>query len=142
MSGIARVLKNRSWDCPQSGLQSAPHPAPVGTFMASKTQQPSTLPESSTNGRLDSWKEIAAYLKRDERTVRRWEQEGMPVHRHMHKKQASVYAQKAEIDVWWKTGRQRLESPEPEPASKTFRLRLLAGLAAAGVLVVLFFSAN
>ena len=70
--------------------------------MGSKLQQPSSLPESSSNERLDSWKEIAAYLKRDERTVRRWEREGLPVHRHMHKKQASIYAHKAEIDVWWK----------------------------------------
>jgi TolB-like protein/Tfp pilus assembly protein PilF len=77
----------------------------------SKLQPPTNLPESSAE-RLDSWKEIAAYLKRDERTVRRWEGEGLPVHRHMHKKQASVYAHKAEIDVWWNTGRQRLEPAE------------------------------
>jgi TolB-like protein len=109
--------------------------------MASKTQPPSTLSEPAGNERLDSWKEIAAYLKRDERTVRRWEQEGMPVHRHMHKKQASIYAHKAEIDVWWKNGRQRLESPEPAPASKRPRLWLLAALAAAGVLALLAFSA-
>jgi TolB-like protein len=108
--------------------------------MASKTQQPSTLPESSSTERLDSWKEIAAYLKRDERTVRRWEQEGMPVHRHMHKKQASVYAHKAEIDAWWKSGRQRLESPEPAPASKRPRLWLWAALSAAGVLALLAFT--
>ena len=53
------------------------------------------------NDRLDSWKEIAAYLKRDERTVRRWEAEGLPVHRKVHKKQASVFAYKAEVDAWW-----------------------------------------
>ena len=36
------------------------------------------------NGRLDSWKEIGAYLKRDVTTVRRWEKrEGLPVHRHL-----------------------------------------------------------
>jgi DNA-binding transcriptional regulator YiaG len=35
--------------------------------------------------RLDSWKEIAAYLNRDVTTVQRWEKrEGMPVHRHLH----------------------------------------------------------
>jgi len=31
-------------------------------------------PEPHVTDRLDSWKEIAAYLKRDERTVRRWEE--------------------------------------------------------------------
>jgi pentatricopeptide repeat protein len=110
--------------------------------MASKTQQQGTLPEPSGNERLDSWKEIAAYLKRDERTVRRWEREGMPVHRHMHKKQASIYAHKAEIDVWWKNGRQRLESPEPAPSNKRLRLWLLAGLTTAGVLAILAFSTS
>jgi hypothetical protein len=54
--------------------------------------------------RLDSWKAIAAYLKRDESTVRRWEKEGLPVHRHMHVKKASVYAYRAEIDSWWNNG--------------------------------------
>jgi hypothetical protein len=34
------------------------------------------------NRRLDSWKEIAAFFRRDERTVKRWEKDrGLPVHR-------------------------------------------------------------
>jgi TolB-like protein len=54
--------------------------------------------------RLDSWKEIAAYLQRGVRTVRRWErQEGLPVHRHMHHTLGSVYAYKSEIDTWQRT---------------------------------------
>jgi hypothetical protein len=60
--------------------------------------------------RLDSWKAIAAYLKRDESTVRRWEKEGLPVHRHMHAKKASVYAYRAEIDSWWNNGRIHAEA--------------------------------
>jgi hypothetical protein len=44
-------------------------------------------PERDSEERLDSWKEIAAYLKRDVTTVQRWEKrEGMPVHRHLHEK--------------------------------------------------------
>jgi len=105
----------------------------------SKLQPPSSFPETLTD-RLDSWKEIAAYLKRDERTVRRWEREGLPVHRHMHKKQASIYAHKAEIDVWWNNGRQRLEPPEPTRASKPFRSWALAGLVAAGILALVAFN--
>ena len=51
--------------------------------------------------RLDSWKEIAAYLKRDVSTVQRWEKrEGMPVHRHLHDKLGSVYALKTDLDAW------------------------------------------
>jgi Tol biopolymer transport system component len=59
---------------------------------------PSTAP---IDDRLDSWKEIAAYLKRDVTTVQRWEKrEGMPVHRHLHDKMGSVYALRAELDAW------------------------------------------
>jgi Tol biopolymer transport system component len=51
--------------------------------------------------RLDSWKAIAAYVKRDVTTVQRWERrEGMPVHRHLHDKQGSVYAFCSELDAW------------------------------------------
>jgi len=51
--------------------------------------------------RLDSWKEIAAYLNRDVTTVQRWEKrEGMPVDRHVHDRMGSVYASRAELDAW------------------------------------------
>ena len=54
--------------------------------------------------RLDSWKRIAAYLKRDVSTVQRWERrEGMPVHRHLHDKQGSVFAFRSELDEWWQS---------------------------------------
>ena len=57
--------------------------------------------ELSSEDRLDSWKEIAAYLKRDITTVQRWERrEGMPVHRHVHDKVGSVYAFRTEVDAW------------------------------------------
>ena len=52
-------------------------------------------------GRLDSWKKIAVYLKRDVTTVQRWEKrEGMPVHRQLHDKMGSVYAFRSELDRW------------------------------------------
>jgi TolB-like protein len=51
--------------------------------------------------RLDSWKEIATYLKRDVRTLHRWErEEGLPVHRHMHKRRGTVHAFQSELDAW------------------------------------------
>ena len=51
--------------------------------------------------RLESWKEIAAYLGRDVTTVRRWEKrEGLPVYRLLHSRLGSVYAYTAEIDAW------------------------------------------
>ena len=56
---------------------------------------------SPPEDRLDSWKEIAAYLKRDVTTVQRWEKrEGMPVHRHLHDRMGSVYASRGELDAW------------------------------------------
>src|SRR4051812_33738600 len=51
--------------------------------------------------RLESWKEIASYLRRDVKTARRWERdEGLPVHRHHHGALASVYAYEPEIEAW------------------------------------------
>ena len=50
---------------------------------------------------LESWKEIAAYLKRDVRTVKRWEKsEALPVRRHLHQARSSVYAYPSELEAW------------------------------------------
>jgi tetratricopeptide (TPR) repeat protein len=58
---------------------------------------------SPAGGRLDSWKEIASYLRRSVRSVQRWEaEEGLPVHRHQHEKRGTVYAFSSELDAWWK----------------------------------------
>ena len=60
-----------------------------------------TPSERPLEDRLDSWKEIAAYLKRDVTTVQRWEKrEGMPVQRHLHDRMGSVYASRADLDAW------------------------------------------
>ncbi len=65
--------------------------------------------------RLDSWKEIAAYLSRDVTTVQRWEKrEGMPVHRHQHDRIGSVYAFSSELDAWVQSRRLRLQEEEAE----------------------------
>src|SRR5262249_50424680 len=55
--------------------------------------------------RLDSWKEIAAYLNRTVRTVYRWHRsEGLPVYRHGGEK-GPVCAFKTELDAWLRNGR-------------------------------------
>jgi Tol biopolymer transport system component len=83
----------------------------------------SSASSSSPNERLDSWKEIARYLDRDESTVQRWEKrEGMPVHRHVHSKRGSVYAYRAELDAWWQGRRQQLEPPKIEGQGSTAEL--------------------
>jgi tetratricopeptide (TPR) repeat protein len=55
--------------------------------------------------RLDSWKEIAAYLGKVERTVKRWElNRGLPIHRVPGGGRAGVFAYTAELDEWLKSG--------------------------------------
>src|SRR4026209_1060177 len=62
--------------------------------------------------RLDSWKEIAAYLGRGIRTVQRWErEEGLPVHRLAHEKRGSIYARREELAAWWESRRLTLTQP-------------------------------
>lgn len=51
--------------------------------------------------RLDSWKEIAAYLRRDGRTAIRWEKtRDLPVHRVPGGKRKAVFAFTNELDDW------------------------------------------
>ena len=70
--------------------------------------------------RLESWKEIAAYLGRDVTTVRRWEKrEGMPVHRHVHDKGGSVYAFSSELDAWLQSRKLRLEEEDEGDKAET-----------------------
>jgi TolB-like protein/Flp pilus assembly protein TadD len=78
--------------------------------MASQTEDLRDRPSAPVpRDRLDSWKEIAGYLNCSERTVRRWEEEGLPIHRHVHKSKAAIYAYKAEIDAWWRDGHESLK---------------------------------
>lgn len=71
--------------------------------------------------RLNSWKEIAAYLKCSERTARRWEKEQLPVHRLPHKSRAGVYAYRRELDAWWNDGHARLAEMERAQAQRPQR---------------------
>lgn len=75
--------------------------------------------EKPSGKRLDSWKEIAAYLNRDVTTVQRWEKrEGMPVHRHLHDKRGSVYALTEELDDWIRSRRSHVDEPELDPETE------------------------
>lgn len=68
---------------------------------------------------LESWKQIAAYLDRSERTVRRWEaDEGLPVHRRGHQSHDTVFAYRHEIEAWTRrrTKYAAAVQPEAEPA--------------------------
>jgi len=59
-------------------------------------------PEPTERGvRLVGWKDIAAYLGKTDRTVKRWGRErGLPVHRVPGTAKTSVYAYAGEVDRW------------------------------------------
>jgi Tol biopolymer transport system component len=109
--------------------------------------EPNAVP--SAEDRLDSWKEIAAYLRKGLRTVQRWERtEGLPVRRLG---QGSVFAYKSELDAWWRTHSSSLaQEPEPgiapgnepslapHPFSKRTYFIALAGAAATALIVWTF----
>jgi len=69
----------------------------------------------TNNERLDSWKEIAAYLKRGVRTVQRWERlAGLPV-RRIPSTRGAVYAFSADLDQWWRIQSANRAAAIPEP---------------------------
>ncbi len=93
---------------------------PLGSELAldeSQTRPDSAARQGPPSDRLDSWKKIAVYLRRDVSTVQRWERrEGMPVHRHLHDKQGSVFAYRSELDGWWASRRLQLgQLPSTSP---------------------------
>ena len=95
--------------------------------MSKESPRPSSgrSPDEDRSDRLDSWKDIAAYLQRDVSTVQRWEKrEGMPVHRHVHEKQGTVYGFRSELDAWWHSRGLRLAQHE------THKLGITAATAA------------
>ncbi len=109
---------------------------------------PNTHPDPRGR-RLESWKEIAAYLGRDVTTVRRWERrEGLPVYRILHSKLGSVYAYTTELDAW-RDGRAGAATdvadadPVLEIARHGLRARrwlVVCGVAMLALLVVAYFT--
>jgi len=75
--------------------------------------------ESPTNGRpelrsntLQSWKEIAGYLKRGVRTAQRWERAaGLPVRRPRPGDRSPVFAFPEELDAWMRSRRTLYQDP-------------------------------
>lgn len=104
--------------------------------MSLRKDHPRLVPaRPSAEDRLYSWKEIAVYLGREQRTVQRWERsESLPVHRLQHGKAGSVFALKSELDVWM--AQHSGEPPVRRPAAaKPGGARIWAG-AAAGIVLL------
>jgi len=65
--------------------------------------------------RLESWGEIATYLRREIRTVQRWEKyQGLPVRRLVIGKLGSVYAYRSELDKWYRERQPQAENGEED----------------------------
>lgn len=85
------------------------------------TATPNTAPKDT---RLDSWKVIAAFFGKDERTVKRWEKErGLPVRRLPGAAKGSVFAYTGELERW-------LAGPVPESGMKVVEIPARDGSAA------------
>jgi tetratricopeptide (TPR) repeat protein len=68
---------------------------------------------ASLGARLDGWKDIASYLCKAERTVKRWERDrGLPVHRVPGGARSSVYARPAELEEWLKSSQDSIVGSE------------------------------
>jgi Tfp pilus assembly protein PilF len=90
---------------------------------------------NSGERRLTSWKEIAAFVGRDERTAKRWEESrGLPVRRVPGKGRASVFAYTDEIEAWLKGAAPvALPAQEPAPAPRHRGAQHLRAWAAAAI---------
>lgn len=100
----------------------------------------SEQPGPDASDRLDSWKEIAAFLKRDVRTAQRWEKRaGLPVHRHLRSQLRTAYAYRSELDAWWRRYRATGESSTAHtgPLDRRAKRQRSAGALAGGSLVAL-----
>src|SRR5580698_10296904 len=79
-------------------IRSTARSGPGMAAMASSRTENSRLEKT-----LVSWKEIAVYLNRAERTVKRWERErGLPVHRVPGGERGGVFAYPDELAEWLK----------------------------------------
>src|SRR5271154_1416870 len=81
------------------------------------------FPAPPTEPRLEGWGEIATYLRREIRTVQRWENTlDLPIHRLQVGKQASVWALRSELDAWYLRRDPNKELDEPavdDPSTRT-----------------------
>jgi tetratricopeptide (TPR) repeat protein len=101
--------------------------------------------KASAQHRLTSWKEIASFLGRDERTAKRWEAtRGLPVRRIPGTGRSSVFAYAEEIEAWMRTGASQqpayAEPPEEtakaETRTRTPWLRVAAATLIGGAVLV------
>jgi len=93
--------------------------------------------------RLTTWKQIASFVGRDERTVKRWEEtRGLPVRRLPGNGRASVFAYEHELQAWLDgISKQEMDPPDvpvvsERPLPNIWAVRSLIALATAGIFVL------
>lgn len=75
--------------------------------------------QKTVRQKLSSWKEIAVFFQREERTVKRWEKErGLPVHRVPGGGRASIYAYTEELTAWLHSGQAKRVEDVADPLSE------------------------
>ncbi len=96
------------------------------------------------SGRLDGWKAISSYFKRDRSTVTRWARErNLPVHRLPGGKSATVFALEHELAAWALANKdagfedQHSNDPPPHTASRLRTWRTSIGIVTAALVLVL-----
>jgi TolB-like protein/Tfp pilus assembly protein PilF len=83
-----------------------------------------TAPPPTIEARLESWGEIASYLRRDIRTVQRWERlHGLPIRRLIIGKHGQVYAYRSELDQWVRERQPKADREEPDEEPPPYRWR-------------------
>jgi tetratricopeptide (TPR) repeat protein len=107
--------------------------------------------DGKADRRLSSWKEIAAFFGKDARTVKRWEQRGLPVRRLPKGTRSSVFAYSSELEEWLRSPRQTVAAdaeidvaaessigaaPEPRRPSWPIAAAAAVALMVAGVLTI------
>lgn len=104
----------------------------------------SYAPRPEPPERLESWKEIAEYLRKGVTTVQRWESEhGLPIRRRG--KGLGVYAYCSEIDEWLRRPRRPAPSQSSRALAALSRRGVLLGLSvavAAGIALAVFGDAD
>ncbi len=102
--------------------------------MNEHTNKPGRDDNRASEKPLQSWKEIAAYLGRNESTARRWERlEDLPVCRHRTAGHSSVYAYPSELEAWRAVRKPRTDIDTAAPLWK--RLSPGLAIAATGLMV-------
>jgi tetratricopeptide (TPR) repeat protein len=94
-------------------LRMAAHRGPYHAIVRLKLGY--TAMSKSPDDRIDSWKAIAAFFGRDERTVKRWEKErGLPVHR-LPGERGGVFAYRQDLTDWLNSASAEKRFAEPAP---------------------------